>query len=134
MSESLRMAVQRVWQPMLTRRGFVFDSSNEVDEDGRLGEVTYFHNGQCRLQVFWSPQNGELGCKIAPLSAPIEHGLFGNSEMWKSPDILSGLLGTITFDNRTPATTLDERLTRKVRWIDANLDAAIAALNPPAEG
>lgn len=134
MSESLRMAVQRVWQPMLTRRGFVFDSSNEVDEDGRLGEVTYFHNGQCRLQVFWSPQNGELGCKIAPLPAPIEHGLFGNSEMWKSPDILSGLLGTITFDNRTPATTLDERLTRKVRWIDAHLDAAIAALNPPADG
>lgn len=129
MTESLAATVARVWNTHLRDYGFVFDKSEDkIDEDGRIGEATWYHNDKCRLQVYWSPRNGELACVIAPLSASIdEYAVRDNSGVWRRPQYISGL-EFVNLNNLPAPTNLDERL--ELRWMsmEPHLTKAMEAI------
>ncbi|MCE5290898.1 MAG: hypothetical protein LLG14_16895 [Nocardiaceae bacterium] len=132
MATDFQSEVDRIWGPMLSARGFVFvDAMNHVNEGGPVGTAVFYRNRECKLQVFLSEREGELGCKIAPLTAPDEYGPWNESGMWEFPEYLSGLpidagLAPMRPQDRSPG--LAGRLQTILRLTDAHLSAAIAEL------
>jgi hypothetical protein len=75
--------VQVIIGPLLADLGLAPDGVDaEVDEGGRRGSVCYYRGDDCKIQVYWSPRDGEINCMIAPVDAPNESGLRNHSRKW----------------------------------------------------
>lgn len=82
MNDDFSANVNRIIGPLLSELGFVLDSVDDIDEEGRRGSVVYYESEDCKLQIYWSPRAGEINCMIAPLTAPNAPGLYDRSEKW----------------------------------------------------
>jgi hypothetical protein len=84
MTREFFAGVQSIVEPLLAELGFRLEECDDDVDGGRSGDcVVYFRSNDCKIQLYDSPQAGEINCMIAPLNASNTFGPYDRSGEWQ---------------------------------------------------